>query len=183
MFGPRVLGKEGARLEALKQNNGMGGGAIGFGPRVLGAKAATPYIPPAMTELVTPAAVPAVKRKPATASRNRIAPAARAKPAVKGAVAETVAYSEAEVETMLGEDPNVWPRIMTAEGRRKQVRFAVARMVLDVRDTATDPALPTKVIAELERVLAPRVAAPRVATAPASPRAAARSAGLVGATG
>ena len=172
MFGSRVLGEEGAAKEALKQNNGIGGGAIQFGERVLqgaapkydgAAKAAVDEVPPPIA-------------RPGATTRNRMP---KAKPAKKGVAAPAlVAFSEAEVETMLGDDPNVWPRVVEAESARAHVRPGVARMVLAVRETATDPALTTLVIAELEAVLAPRLAAPLTRKRVTSPRAAAVAAGI-----
>lgn len=156
MFGPRVLGEAGAAAEQLKINNGIGGGSIQFGPRVLNGA-----LPVFENEKPEPKTAVKAAPKPATASRNRVAPAKRATSGKKGAPVQE-AYSEAEVETLLGEDPNAWPRVITAESKRPFIRFAIARMVLEVRSTATDPALTPKVITQLEAVLAPRVAEPRV---------------------
>lgn len=149
MLGERVLGKELAAAEALKANDGLGGGALQLGHRILGGGESSPTAVP-----LTATA------KPATASKNRVVPAARAKAAATVAVpVDQTTFTELEVEGLLGEDPNVWPRIAEAEGQRAEgPRAAVVQMLLDVRDLATEPAMTTKIIAELEKLLAARPA-------------------------
>lgn len=172
MFGERVLGKVAAAQAAVDANNGAGGGAMQFGERVLGNKfrrrspllmvpaepAPAPRVVPAKPPVPQP---PRPKAVLGTTTKNRVPVAARAKAAIPPVnplgqpKALAASFTELEVETMLAEDPNLWSRVLDAEHARPDgPRPAVARLVLNVVDVATEPAVPTKIVAELAAIAA-----------------------------
>ncbi len=142
MFGERVIGAEAAAKAAREGNNGAGGGAIQFGERVTGG---------VMTVDAPPA--PKARPKPQSASKNRV-PKKEAGGVTASKSDVQAAYTELEIERMLGEDPNLWKRVLDAETARELPRPAVAKMILNVADLATEPAIPTVLIAELTRIAA-----------------------------